>query len=491
MSGHFHAQDIHRFFYPEKIALVGVSRSFGFGYGLPRFLIRHGWGDRIYPVNPNLREIEGVPVFPSVAALPGDVDLACILVPAGRVLPVFRACVRKGVKSVVVMSAGFAETGQEGRRAQEALREEARAAGVRVMGPNCIGVVNVPHRFATCEITLDDLTPGDISIVAQSGVFGNILLDSMPTLGGRIAKVATIGNRADLDETDFLEYLAQDPDTRVIVLYLESVLRGGRFLDAARRASARKPLLACLGGRTEAGRRATRGHTGSLAGFRALDRAAIRQAGIWIARDPRDLLETAKVFSACPVPAGNRTLVVTASGSLGVMTADRLAEEGLEPAVLPPEDLQALREAAPAWMNLGNPLDVGPSGLFREALNAGLRSRGVDAVIAFPIIPWTVVSPLLAEDPEAVASMFVDRSVLDPAARSKPVILCPQGHPAWLDACRGFFGDGLPVVSSPRSAALSLGALCRYARWRGGRAPGGAVPGEPEGWVRNGSEVCP
>jgi acyl-CoA synthetase (NDP forming) len=343
------------------------------------------------------------------------------------------------------------------------------------MGPNCIGVVNVPHRFATCEITLEDLEPGTVSIVAQSGVFGNILLDDMPTLGAKIAKVATIGNRADLDETDFLEYLAEDPDTSVIVLYLESVLRGERFLEAATRASLKKPLLACLGGRTEAGRQATESHTGSLAGFRALDRAALRQAGVWIARDPLELIETARVFSECPVPTGGRTLVVTASGSLGVMAVDRLEEEGLEPAVLEPQDLDQLREAAPAWMNLGNPLDVGPSGLFREAMNAGLRSQGVDAVIAFPIIPWAVVAPLLRESPEAVASLFVDRALLDRAADSKPVILCPQGHPAWKEACKGFFGPRVSFVSSPRSAVRALGALCRYAKWRNGRsAPAGS-----------------
>ena len=462
-------EEIDRFFYPGKVALVGVSRSFGFGYGLPRFLIRNGWKDRIYPVNPKIRQIEGVPVYPSVESLPGDADLACILVPASGVLPVFRECVRKGIRSVVVMSAGFAETGEEGARAQAALREEARRAGVRVMGPNCIGVVNVPGRFATCEIALEALEPGAVSIVAQSGVFGNILLDAMPSLGARVAKVATIGNRADLDETDFLEYLAEDADTRVIVLYLESVLRGERFLAAARRASLKKPLLACLGGRTEAGRQATRSHTGSLAGFRALDRAALRQAGVWIARDPQELLETAKVFSLCPLPRGDRTLVVTASGSLGVMAADRLAGEGLELARMEPASLAGIRRKTPPWMNLGNPLDVGPSGLFRDALDAGMNAAEVDAVIAFPIIPWVVVSPLLREDPQAVASMFVNREALEEAAAVKPVIASPQGHPEWKAACAGFFGPKIPMISTPLAAVRALGALWRYATWRARR----------------------
>ena len=467
-------QEIDRFFCPRRVALVGVSRNFGFGHGLPGFFVKHGWADRICPVNPHLREIEGVPVYPSLAKVPGEVDLACIMVPAPAVLSVLRECADRGIRSVVVMSAGFAETGPEGRRLQEELRETARRAGIRVMGPNCIGVVNVPGRFATCEILLDELEPGTISIVAQSGVFGNILLDGMPSLGARIAKVATIGNRADLDETDFLEYLSEDSETGVIVLYLESILRGREFLRAARRASLRKPVVAYLGGQTEAGRRATSSHTGSLAGFGALDRAAVRQAGIWIARDPLELLETAKVLALNPLPRGNRVLVVTASGSLGVMTADQLSLEGLSLAELSPASLSRLRKKAPAWMNLGNPLDVGPSGLLREAMAVALEAPEVDAVIAFPIIPWAVVSPLLERDPESVFSLFLDRPQIEAALESRPVLVSAQGHPRWKELCSRFYGPRVSMVSSPQTAARALGALCRYAEWR--RKAGEGVP---------------
>jgi acyl-CoA synthetase (NDP forming) len=313
---------------------------------------------------------------------------------------------------------------------------------------------------------LDDLEAGTISMVAQSGVFGNILLDGMPSLGARIAKVATIGNRADLDETDFLEYLAHDPETQVIVLYLESILRGREFLEAACRASLAKPVLAYLGGQTEAGRRATRSHTGALSGFGALDRAALRQAGVWIARDPLELLETAKVFALNPLPRGDRTMVVTASGSLGVMASDQLSLEGLSLAEVSAASLWRLREKVPAWMNLGNPLDVGPSGLFRDAMSVALEAPEVDAVIAFPIIPWVVVSPLLARDPEAAFSLFLDRAHLEAGMRSRPVVVCPQGHPEWKEACRRLFGPRVAFVSTPQTAARALAALCRYSAWR-------------------------
>jgi acetyltransferase len=459
-------RSINLFYRPETVALIGVSGSFGFGHGLPRFLRDQGWGDRLYPVNPNVREIAGIPAYPSVREVPADIDLACILVPARFVEGVLEECVAKGVKAVIVMSAGFAETGPEGRRQQESLTAIARAAGIRMIGPNCIGVVDVPSGFSTTEILLKDIQPGNISMVAQSGVFGNILLDEAPALGIGIAKAATIGNRADLDETDFLSYYGEDPDTEVIVLYLESIKRGMDFLETVRRVARKKPVLAYLGGQTEAGREATSSHTGSMAGFRRMDKDVLRQAGVWIAQDPVELLETAKVFSLCPLPRGKRVLTVTASGSLGVMAADRIVEEGLDLAELSPSRLSRLREMAPPWMNLKNPLDVGPSGLFQEAMNVALEAPEVDAVLAFPVIPWAVVSSLIRENPSAVESMFVDRAVLEKAASEKPVILSVPGHPEWREVCGRSVFQQVPIVSTPQAAASALGALYRYARWR-------------------------
>ncbi|MEW6443501.1 MAG: CoA-binding protein [bacterium] len=458
--------DIGRFFHPGNIALIGVSRQFGFGHGLPAFLAGCGLGHKVFPVNPHVDEIDGLRAYPSILDVPVDVDLACILVPSPLVPDVMRDCLRKGVRAVIVMSAGFGETGAEGAERQEAVARMAREAGVRMMGPNCIGVVNVPERFATCEILIDEMEPGDISIVAQSGVFGNILMDATQSQGIRICKVATIGNRADLDETDFLEYLAADPRTRVIVLYLEGIRRGREFLETARRASLRKPVLAYLGGQTEAGRQATRSHTGSLAGFGTLGKAAVRQAGIWIARDPAELLETARVFALSPPLKGDRVFVVTGSGSLGVMASDWLAQEGMSLAPLAPSGMEAIRQRSPAWMNVGNPLDVGPSGLFRAGLEMALEDPGADAVIAIPVIPWAVASPLLAEHANRVASMFADRARLEAAMADKPVVVAPQGHPAWKEACREIFGPRVPLVSSPQGAARALGALRRYWGWR-------------------------
>ncbi len=462
-------REIHTFFNPQSIALIGVSRSFGFGGSLTKFFIEHGWQDNLYPVNPKVAEIEGIRAYPAITDVPATVDLACILVAAPHVEKVLEQCIAKGVKAVIIMSAGFAETGTQGKAAQDALAAKARQAGVRVIGPNCLGVINIHRGLATCEILLDEIEPGNISIVAQSGTFGNVLVDGFPSQGIRLAKVATIGNRADLDETDFLEYLAADEETRVIVLYLESIRRGRDFLKAARAAARRKPILACLGGQTEAGRQATQSHTGSLAGFGALDKAVLRQAGICLADDPLELLEAAKVFSMNPLPRGDRVLVITASGSLGVMAADSISREGLQLAPLSSACCSRIEAIAPGWMNVRNPLDIGPSGLFRQAMDIVLEEDGVDAFIIFPVIPWVVAAPLIKDAPEQLEALFADRSRLEAAIKTRPIIISAPGHPGWKDACAGLFGPEVPFVSTPQTAVRALAAYYRYGQWRQGR----------------------
>jgi len=463
------------FFSPRSAALVGVTTGFGFGAALPRFLVRYGALERLYLVNPNLREIEGHRVYPSVSELPSAVDLAVILVPAAVVPEVARECAGKGIKALIVMSAGFAETGQEGRARQEELARTVASSGTRMLGPNCIGVVNVHRRFATCELILEEITPGPISIVAQSGLFGNILLDWAPSQHIPIAKVATIGNRVDLDETDCVEYLGRDSATEVIVCYLESLKRPLKFLEIARETSSRKPIVVYLGGRTEAGRRAILSHTGSLGGAKRIEEALLRQAGVHTASDPVELFDVARTFAFAPLPCGNRVVVVTASGSLGVMAADALLEQGMSVPPLPEVTREAVRLKAPPWMTVGNPLDVGPSGLFAEALEAALAAPGMDAVLAFPIIPWAVVAPLLeGHNSDALRDLFVParlKSASEPPAR--PMVLSVPGRPEWREQIRAFFGPKIPITATPHSAAKAVAALYRHARWREARKGAG------------------
>jgi len=456
------------FYKPKSIAIIGAkNRAFGFGAKLPRFLLDLGVeSERLHLVNPNETKIEGLPVYPTVKDVPADVELAIVIVPAPAVPAVLGSCVEKGVKVVNVQSAGFAETGPEGGKLQEELERLARASGVRVIGPNCVGVVNVPGRFSTCEVDLDAIRPGGISVVAQSGVFGNVLLDWAPSQDLALCKMATIGNRADVDETDMLEYLSEDPSTKVIVMYLEGVKDGRRFVETAREASLKKPILVYKSGETEAGKKATMSHTGSLSGADTIFEGACRQTGIIRGRDLLELFDMARAFEACPLPKGRRVLVVTGSGSQGAMAADRLFQCGMQLPDMTAESLAEIRKSAPNWMNVGNPLDIGPSGLFPLGMKLAMTDPNVDAVITMPIIPWAVVKSSLARNLEqVVARMFIDPAVVDRAAE-RTLLISLMGHPDWIENVKRLFGPNAPVMTTPQNAARALAAMCEYREWR-------------------------
>jgi acyl-CoA synthetase (NDP forming) len=456
---------------PRSIAVIGAkNRAFGFGASLPRFLLDIGISpDRLHLVNPKEKEIQGLPVYPTVKDVPGDVDLAIVIVPAPAVPEVLADCAEKGVGVINLQSAGFAEVGAEGAKAQQEMARLAKKSGVRIIGPNCVGVVNVTGRFATCEVDLDAIRPGGIAVVAQSGVFGNVLMDWAPSQDIALGKLATIGNRADIDETDMLEYLSQDPDIRVIVMYLESVKDGRRFLEAARRASLEKPVLVYKSGETEAGKRATLSHTGSLSGADAIFDGGCRQGGVIRARDLLELFDMARAFEACPLPKGRRVGVVTGSGSQGAMAADRLVQCGLELPEMTAQSVAEIRKQAPAWMNVGNPLDVGPSGLFGLGMKLAMTDSSFDAVIAVPIAPWKVLKPVIERDPEAV----IGQRYLEPAfaeeAAARTVLVSSMGHPGWVESVKRFFGPRAPVMTTPQNAARTLAAMCAYREWREAR----------------------
>jgi len=462
---------IHMFYEPKSIAIIGATnRTSGFGAQLPRFLLDIGVAaEQLHLVNPREKRIEGLPVYPTVKDVPLDVDLAIVMVPAPVVPGVLDDCVEKGVKVVNVQSAGFAETGADGAEAQEGMGRLAKASGIRIIGPNCVGVVNVPGRFATCGVDLDTIRPGGISVVAQSGVFGNILMDWAPSQDLALCKMATIGNRADVDETDMLEYLGEDPATTVIVMYLESVKDGRRFLEVAREASLKKPVLVYKSGETEAGRKATMSHTGSLSGDEVVFDGVCRQTGIIRGRDLIELFDMARAFEACPLPKGRRALVVTGSGSQGAMAADRLIQRGMELPDMTAASLAEIRNSAPGWMNVGNPLDFGPSGLFPLGMKLAMTDANIDAVITMPIIPWTVVEPMLEMDPDAVGTeMFFDPALIETAAE-RTLLISHLGHPDWAKAVKRFFGPNAPVMTTPQNAARALAAMCEYREWRDAR----------------------
>jgi acyl-CoA synthetase (NDP forming) len=451
------------FFSPRRVAVIGATNKFGFGYGVPKYLMEHGYRDRLYLVNPKQTEIFGLPVYPSITDVPAEIDLAIIVTPAPAIPDVIAGCLEKGVGSIIIESAGFSETGPEGRRLEESISDMAAGTSTRIIGPNCVGVVNPRNGFATTEISLSGLKPGHIAVVAQSGVFGNILMDWAPTQNLGLSKVITIGNRLDVDECDVLAYLAEDEATRVIVLYMEGVKDGPRFAATARRVAAKKPVLVLKTGRTEAGGAATASHTGSLAGNDAIYNGIFRQSGLIRADNYIELFDMAKVLAGQPPPSEPTVAVVTSSGSMGAMTTDACIRLGLHLPPFPGEVIEHLRSQAPAWMNVRNPLDVGPSGLFGPAAAAAMETAAMQSVILIPVIPQMVLQDLEASGVKMdMAGWFGDIRKIRRKHPEKPLIAVTLGSSGWMQMIRDFLGDDIPILATPENAARAISELYAF-----------------------------
>lgn len=458
-------KSLDAFFSPKSVAVIGASLNRLFGSAIPKTLIELGYRDRLYLVNPHQKEIEGMPVYPRVTDVPYDIDLAIIIVPRANVPGAVRDCLAKGIQSVIIESAGFSEIGDEGTELEEEIKKITKNTGMRILGPNCIGTVNTHGRFASTELAFEELREGNIGVIAQSGVFGNVLTDWAPTQNLTFSKLVTIGNRIDVDETDLIYYFAEDEKTDVIVLYLEGVKDGHRFFKAASEVSPIKPILVYKSAKTDEGKKAALVHTGSLSGEDILYEGLFRQAGVIRAYSFQELFDLARVFAAEPLMTGPNVGIVTCSGSLGVMAADDCASLGLKFPDLRPEAVAELAEQAPPWMKIGNPLDVGPSGLFSNAINAVLKDDRINGVIAFPVVPGTAVKTLEHEgiNLQLLFGDAVDYRIL---SQHKPLVMFTFGADFWMDEVRKLFRGAFTIVNSPEIASRALWALYSYYQYR-------------------------
>jgi acetyl-CoA synthetase (ADP-forming) len=454
------ADMLEKFFEPRSLVLVGATRTPGFGYGIPKFLKRRGWLDKTFLVNPKGGEIEGQKVYETIADLPAEIDLAVIIVPAAAVKQAVIELGRKGVKAAIIESAGFAETGEPGRRLQEEVLAAAKEYGMRLLGPNCVGVVNTGNKFATIEVMDPAFAPGKVAIIAQSGVFGNILLDHLPEVGLKISKVATLGNKIDLDEADFLDYFSADEKTRVILVYEEGVKDGRRLLDALKRACEKKWVVILKSGATPLGARATLSHTGSLSGQDAIYDAAFRQAGAVRAHSLEEMIDLAQVLSTQPKMAGKKVGVVTSSGSLGALCSDALFREGLELAEWSGPTLDKVRRLAPGYLNVKNPLDTGPSGIFKDAVETVFADPNPDGFIFIPVVPFAAVS-LWKNLGFNALTWLGDWKLFRQKAKNKPAVAVLLGAKEWTEDLKSMVGDEVACVSSPENAAKALARLLR------------------------------
>jgi acetyltransferase len=456
---------LQNFFEPQGVVVVGARRSFGFGYGIPLFLRKHGWENRLYLVNSAGGQLHGQNLYKRVQDVPSPVDLAIVIVPAEAVPGVMEEIGERGIKSVIIETAGFAEIGERGTALQERVKGIAMRYHMRVIGPNCVGVVNTENKFCSVELIEESLTPGPLSIIAQSGVFGNILLDHLPQYGLFISKAVTLGNRVDVDESDVLDYLDRDPMTRVIMMYLEGAKNGRRLMQSLGHVTKKKPVLILKSGRTKAGKRATASHTGSMSGEDNIYRAAFAQVGAIRAESLSQLIDLARVFTTQSLPKGNRLGIITTSGSLGALATDVAVSSGLTVPPLSSLMVKQVRRISPDWMNVKNPLDIGPSGIYGKLLPMLLEDPRIDMVLAIMVIPYVAVRHFKSAGMTA-RDWFGDIASVREQYPDKPLLSIVVGHPAYVDDMTSLCGRSIPVFTSPEMAAQALATLWSYSKAR-------------------------
>jgi acetate---CoA ligase (ADP-forming) len=455
------------FFNPRAMALIGASRSPGKGGNIIlRNLIKAGFQGRLHPINPTVKEILGMQAHGNVRDVPGPVDLGMIVIPKASVPEAIADCAAKGVTNVILSTGGYSDMGEEGAQEQKVLVEQARKAGIRIMGPNSIGTLNPSAGLATSIVGIEPIKAGGVSLIGQSGVFssgwGRWIADFKPF---GLAKVACIGNKGDINESDLLEYLAGDPETTTIGMYLEGVVEGRRFVKAARTASAKKPVVVVKSGRSEAGAAAIASHTGSLAGSDAVFDAVCRRTGLVRAHDSEAFFDTLSAFETLPLPRGNRMGVLSISGMGCVVTTDAAEEYGVVLPGLKAATLRRLREVMPAWAPVRNPIDIwsaieqhGSKKTMSHIAGCLLDQKDIDGLL--------VIFVLMPESIFDISEAFADVIGRHP---HKPVFASYYGGTAKEIAHihEGFLSLGVPSYPTPERAVYAFSRMVEYARFRG------------------------
>ncbi len=383
--------DIRAVLEPKSVAVIGASTNpTKTGHVLLKNIVANGFPGKVYPINPSADEIIGLKAYPKILDVPGDIDLVFFLLPGKFVPTLFEDCFKKGVKAAVIIAAGFAEAGEEGKKEQQKLIELIKKTGVRCLGPNSIGFINMDQKLVASFILFKNWEDGSIALGGQSGIFAGAVADqvmarTVQRIG--VGKSVIFGNKIDLDESDYLEWAWKDPGTGMIALHLEGMHNPRRFLSLANKAKRDMPILVLKPGRTQAGAKASASHTGSLALDDTIVDHAFRQYGITRAYDLEEFLEFMKAFSYQPFPKGNRIGIVTFSGANGVMASDELEERGFDLAEFSPSTQERIKKFLPEWQPVTNPLDLwaamgaGNRLVHEEGLHSVLDDENVDAVL--------------------------------------------------------------------------------------------------------------
>jgi acetyltransferase len=450
---------------PDSITVIGASRKPGkVGHAILANLVDAKFTGDIVPVNPAGGEILGVPVYKNLDEYGKKIDLAVIVVPLMAVKDAVREAIGAGARAVVIITAGFKEVGEEGAALEREIAELCASRGVRLMGPNCLGLINTHHRMnASFANRMPDV--GSISIISQSGALCTAILDWAAGRDLGLAKLVSIGNKADLDETDFLTAFAADDETKVIAGYLESIASGDAFVRAAEAAATIKPIVIMKAGTTASGGKAASSHTGSLAGADIAYGAAFKRSGVIRAETFEALFDYATALAMQPLPKGDRVAIITNAGGPGIMAADAVETMGLHVATLRESIATALKAKLPAAASVGNPIDVlgdADPERYAMAVKAAQEDESVDAIIV-------ILAPQAMTSPARTARAVLERIRMveaDPALPPKPVLAAFMGGKDVMPARQEFVASNLPDYPAPERAVAALKAMVDYARWR-------------------------
>ncbi len=443
------------FFAPRGVAVVGASRdSAKVGGAVVANLLKAHFPGAIHPVNPHADEILGLRSYPSVLSVPDPVDLAIIVVPAQAAVAAVRDCASRGITSAIVISAGFRESGPGGAVLERELLAAARQGGVRILGPNCLGLIATGSRLNASFAPIMPAS-GGISFLSQSGALGTAILDWARGEGIGLAHFVSLGNKADISEVDLIRAWSDQTDTSVVVAYLEAVSDGCGFVEAVRDLTRRAPFIALTAGSSDAGAKAVSSHTGSLAGSRVAYEAAFQKAGAVHARTVQELFDLAEGFSRQPLPSGPGTVILTNAGGPAILATDVSVSEGLTLASLEPSTVTALREVLPSAASVYNPVDIlgdAPAARFEAAARILADDPGVRSMIVI-LTPQAMTEPL--ETAEAVARVAGDSGITTLAVF--------MGDAMVASAEESLRANGVPNFGFPERAVSTLGAMQRYA----------------------------
>lgn len=457
-------------FRPKSIAVIGASTRKGtIGREILHNLIENEFNGKVFPVNPKASVIHSIKCYSTILDVPDAVDLAMIIVPRDSVKLILEQCGEKGVKGVVVITSGFKETGEEGARKELELLEVVRRYNMRMVGPNCFGVLNSDPDYSM-NATFSKTKPpfGNVGFMSQSGALGEAILDYANRLHLGISMFASVGNKADISGNDILAYWEDDPNTELILLYLENFGDPRCFTRIARGITRKKPIVAVKAGRTAAGARAITSHTGVLAGLDVGTDALFDQCGVLRVTSVDELFDVAIAFTNQPLPKGDRIAVITNAGGPGILATDAIVGLGMKMAAFEPKTLRCLRENLPPIAAVDNPIDViaagGPDS-YRVAMDAVLSDNNVDGILVIFVPPVVV-------DHRAVIRAIVE--MIAKHRNNKTVLGCFMGTPDGIAGIEEMAKHRIPIYTFPESAAKAMWAMTRYRKWI--ERPEGKIP---------------